>query len=182
MAQDRSNHDDYERVPYTFAFRAQGNNLDFVLISVHLKPGASNSDKQRRAHELTAITNWIGANDDTEKDFIILGDMNIKNHAELISATPQGFLSLNDECVATNTNVNGPKPYDHVMYNTTYTTEVDEEYDFRVVDLIDMMKHFWNQNEGTYPGNPYNHNEFRKYYSDHHPVVFRMIIPEQDDD
>jgi len=33
-----------------------------------------------------------------------------------------------------------------------------------------------------YPGEPYNHDGFRKYYSDHHPVVFKMVEVERDDD
>ena len=109
--------------------------------------------------------------------------MNIENQEELANATPAGFISLNDECVPTNTNVNGPKPYDHVMYNMTYTKEIDEDFDFKVVNLIAAMKTFWEESStDPYPGDPYNHNEFRKYYSDHHPVVFMMVIPENDDD
>lgn len=57
LADDRSNHDDYERVPYAFAFRTPDDMLDFVLISVHLQPGDSGSDKARRKHELGAIAN-----------------------------------------------------------------------------------------------------------------------------
>jgi len=45
------------------------------------------------------------------------------------------------------------------------------------------MKTFWEESStDPYPGDPYNHNGFRKYYSDHHPVVFMMTIPENDDD
>ncbi|MBA7650400.1 hypothetical protein ES703_58204 [subsurface metagenome] len=183
LAEDRTNHDDYERVPYAFAFRTADGNLDFVLISVHLKPGSSGANKERREHELTAIANWINDNDETEKDFIILGDMNIENKEELSNATPAGFLSLNDECVPTNTNVNGPKPYDHVMYNKLYTKEVGEKFDFKVINLIIAMKPYWEASSSEpYPGGPYNHNMFRKYYSDHHPVLFMMIIPDNDDD
>lgn len=40
LAGDRSNHDDYERVPYAFGFRTTSGTLDFVLVSVHLKPGS----------------------------------------------------------------------------------------------------------------------------------------------
>ena len=183
LAGDRTNHGDYERVPYAFTFRTADSNLDFVLISVHLKPGSSGANKERRKHELTAIAGWINDNDGTEKDFIILGDMNIENQEELTNATPAGYLSLNDECVPTNTNINGPKPYDHVMYNKLYTKEIDEEYDFKVVNLILAMKPFWGgSSTDAYPGDPYNHNEFRKYYSDHHPVLFMITIPENDDD
>lgn len=181
LAADRSNHDDYERVPYAFAFRTDDRRLDFVLISVHLKPGAGSSSKARRKEELESIAAWVDANDQTERDFIILGDCNIENTTELTSATPPGFLSLNDECRQTNTNVNGPKPYDHIFYRPADSTEVDQRFDMAVVDLIAAMKPFWQGND-PYPGDPYNHNEFRQYYSDHHPVLFRLIVPDRDDD
>ena len=41
LATDRSANPSYERVPYAFDFRTPDNNLDFVLISVHLAPGAA---------------------------------------------------------------------------------------------------------------------------------------------
>ena len=182
LADDRSNHDDYERVPYAFAFRTPDEEVDFVLISVHLKPGASAANKARRQHELTAIADWIDDNDDVEKDFIILGDMNIENATELAAATPSGYLSLNDECHATNTNPKGPKPYDHVMYNTTFTTEIDSDFDLEVIDLIEAMEDSWTSTEDEYPGDPYVHNQFKQYYSDHHPVVFRIKVSGEDDD
>ena len=33
-----------------------------------------------------------------------------------------------------------------------------------------------------YPGDPYVHNTFKQYYSDHHPVVFRLAGTGVDDD
>jgi hypothetical protein len=33
-----------------------------------------------------------------------------------------------------------------------------------------------------YPGDPYDHNEFRAHYSDHHPIVFQVNVPVADDD
>ncbi|MCH8905523.1 MAG: hypothetical protein IH840_00410 [Candidatus Heimdallarchaeota archaeon] len=182
---DRSNNDDYERVPYAFAFKTLDNTLDFVLISVHLQPGDSRSDANRRKHEIETISIWIDLHDDVEKDFIILGDMNIKDSAELASITPEDFLSLNDECRVTNTLIrddgSGGKPYDHVMYNPVHSIEIDKGFDMEVINLIDEMESYWTSSE-PYPGNPYNHNLFKQYYSDHHPVIFKMIIPEIDDD
>lgn len=116
LADDRSDNPDYERVPYAFSFRTDDSRMDFVLISVHLQPGSAAKDKARRRHELAAINSWITTRVTKEKDFIILGDCNIENAYELREDTPAGFLSLNDECRPTNTNVNGPKPYDHVFY------------------------------------------------------------------
>jgi endonuclease/exonuclease/phosphatase family metal-dependent hydrolase len=181
LADDRSNHPDYERVPYAFPFRTLDKNCDFVLISVHLKPDPGPASRARRKHELATIAAWIHTKDQSEKDFIILGDMNIEDAKELADATPVGFLSLNDECRATNTNVKGPKPYDHVLFQPSFSTEVDHEFDLVVVNLIEAMRPRW-LGPGAFPGDPYEHDAFRRFYSDHHPVVFRLKIPSADDD
>ena len=89
LAEDRSNHDDYERVPYAFSFRAGEGGADFVLVSVHLQPGDGRKNAARRKHELGSIAAWIDANDETEKDFIVLGDCNIEDAEELADATPR---------------------------------------------------------------------------------------------
>jgi exonuclease III len=182
LAADRSNHPDYERVPYAFAFRTGDGCLDFVLISVYLQPGDSSSDRTRRKHELASVAAWIGENDAQEKDFIILGDMNIYTSAELADVTPAGYLSLNDECRSTNTMASSPKPYDHVMYNTEYTTEMDTDFDLVVIDLVEAMRGLWIDPNASYPGDPYDHNLCGQYYSDHDPVVFRIRVPTRDDD
>jgi len=179
LAEDRSNNKDYERVPYAFAFRTTSKTLDFVLISVHLQPTSGPANRARRKHELASIATWINRHNEKEKDFIILGDMNIDNAAELADDTPPGLLSLNYECRPTNTNCRDPKPYDHIMFNPRFTVEIDRRMD--VVNLVEAMRGFWHQ-PGDYPGDPYNHDEFRKHYSDHCPVVFQMMIPEVDDD
>jgi len=180
LANDRSDNPDYERVPYAFPFRTSNNNMDFVLISVHLKPGNGTSDKARREHELNSIETWINRNNNIEKDFIILGDMNIYNIAELNRVIPQGFISLNDECLSTVTSGTG-MPYDHVMFNNTHTKEIDTQYDLKIINLIETMRPYWAYEE-DYPGDPYDHNQFKQYYSDHNPVVFQMILPLSDDD
>ena len=183
LAEDRSNNDDYERVPYAFPFRSANGRLDFVLVSVHLQPGDRPAERERRAHELASIDGWIQQHDEVEKDFIILGDMNIYDAEELSEITPPGYLSLNDECRMTNTlSVSGKgEPYDHVMFNPAYTTEIDRAFDFVVIDLVSAMRPYWTL-DAPYPGDPYVHNTFKQYYSDHFPVVFQMITPVQDDD
>ncbi len=59
--------------------------------------------------------------------------------------------------------------------------EVDEAFDFLVINLIDQMRGAW-RGSSVYPGDPYDNNLFPQYYSDHHPVLFRLNIPSQDDD
>ena len=53
LAGDRSNHADYERVPYAFSFRTVDKKLDFVAISVNLKDGDSHTE--RRKNELASV-------------------------------------------------------------------------------------------------------------------------------
>lgn len=182
LAADRTNHPDYERVPYAFPFRTTDGRLDFVLVSVHLKPGGAASDAARRAHELSAIQAWRQSQSGSERDFIILGDMNFEDCDEIGSGVPVGLTSLNTECLPTNTNVNGPRPYDNVLYDEQATTEMDGAFGFVVINLIQAMASHWNAADGAYPGNPYDHNRFRAVFSDHHPVAFRLAIPNVDDD
>lgn len=80
LADYRYDNPNYERVPYAFSFRTSEGN-DFVVISVHLKPGRS--DEERRSEELAAIYEWIDDSDQMEKDFIVAGDMNIEDCEEL---------------------------------------------------------------------------------------------------
>ena len=179
LSDDRSAHPIYPRVPHAHSFRTVDGKMDFVVINVHLSPG-KNKKNARRA-ELLSIAQWIDLNDAQEQDFYIVGDMNIENAAELKAATPRGFVSLNDECRKTNTAAKSSKPYDHVMYRPARLDEIDEKFDFQVIDLIDQMRDTWRGSE-TYPGDPYKGSLFAQYYSDHHPVLFRLKIPTQDDD
>jgi hypothetical protein len=185
---DRSNNGDFDRVPYAFPFRMVNGKNDFVFISVHLHPGSGLKNMETRRHELASIDQWIRKNNQSEKDFIILGDMNIQNSDELIKIIPAGMTSLNDECRRTNTLINsnppgfGARPYDHIFYRKEYSeNEVDTDFDCRVIDLITTMKPFW-KGPGRYPGIPYNHTIFRQYYSDHDPLIFRLKNLSRDDD
>ncbi len=181
LANDRSNHPDYERVPYAFAFRTPDDHLDFVLISVHLKPGTGPSNRARRKEEIDAIAAWIDANDGSEHDFIVLGDMNFQHKAELINVTPPGLVSVNNHFLPTNTQLD--KSYDHAMMSLYHTSEVDLAFGFVVIDLRQAMAESWEAAHTTpYPGDPYDHTAFRVVYSDHNPFVVKLVVPEADDD
>ncbi len=183
LADDRSDHADYERVPYAFAFQTDSGHTDFVLISVHLQPDSTSADRERRKHELATIAQWVDDHDDQEGDFIILGDMNLHDAAELADAIPAGFVSLNDDVADTTTSPTTDRPYDHVMYRpATSQDEIDTAFDFQVLDLVAEMEGRWDSSLGPYPGDPYDHDEFKQRFSDHYPVVFRIIDTETDDD
>ncbi len=183
IADDVTANPNLDRVPFAFGFRTPDKNLDFVLVSVHLHPDPGPAARARRETEMEAIGDWIESNSGTEKDIIVLGDMNIYKQGEmtkLVGLLPEGYQSLNDDCVATNTNVNGLEPYDHVMYSSEDTSEVVED-SFTVLDLSEYMEAKWT-GVGAYPGNPYIHDRFRAIYSDHNPVAFEMVVGEGDDD
>ena len=182
LADDRTAHPNYDRVPYAFPFRDRHTGIDFVLINVHLRPDAGPANRERRAGELAAIAEWVATREGPERDYLIVGDMNIQNEAELFAATPEGFFSLNDECRPTNTTLSGGKPYDHVMYRPRYTVEIDTEFDLEVIDLVSAVRPHWDSANGRFPGDPYNHDAFRATFSDHHPIVFRFRADARDDD
>ena len=71
-----------------------------------------------------------------------------------------------------------------MLYNITLTSnEIDLVFDLKVIDLIEAMRPFWEESSSApYPGDPYVHNGFRKIYSDHHPIEFRIKIGTADDD
>lgn len=177
IANDRSDHPSFERVPYAFSFQTIDNGVDFTLISVHLKPGSGSADKARRKEELEAIAQWIDKSDSIEKDFIIVGDMNIYTQAELLSLLPAGYNSLNRDCLPTNLASSG-KPYDHVMYHMDHTGS-ELASTFEIVNLMEVMRPYW-QEATPYPENDLN--LFYQYYSDHKPVVFTLISDGSDDD
>lgn len=171
LAEDRSDHPDFERVPYAFSFETKDENYDFVLISVHLKP--DKNGYLRRKQELNAIYNWIDIADSIEKDFFILGDMNIYNSVELDSLLIPEYRSLNEACGITTTNTNnGGKPYDHVFYRPEFSsTELQKE--LQIINLVDTMDYYW-KDTIAYPGKPYIHNVFRTRFSDHNPILFYL--------
>jgi endonuclease/exonuclease/phosphatase family metal-dependent hydrolase len=180
---DRTAHPDFDRVPHAFSFRTRDGGPDFVLISVHLHADARGW--QRRRDELAAIARWVDRHDGVERDFVIMGDMNVQDCAELDRVTPPGFVSLNDDCMPTNTlGAHRPakgRPYDHVMLRPEYASEVDFEHGMKVIDLVAAMEPRW-AGPGRYPGSPYRHDEFISRYSDHHPVVFAIRLDVPDDD
>jgi len=50
-----------------------------------------------------------------------------------------------------------------------------------VLNLIEEMRLRWHEST-PFPGNPYDHDEFRKLYSDHHPVRFNIRTNRTEDD
>ena len=144
LATDRSNHEDYERVPYAFGLRTVTGGNDFVLISVHLQPNDSGKDTARRKTELESIVEWVDNHDEAEQDFFIVGDMNFKDCAEIAAITPAGLSALNSGpgCINTNVNPNG-KPYDNVLFTASGGKELQADGGMEVINLVRAMSASW---------------------------------------
>ncbi len=182
LAEDVTDNPEFDRVPYAFGFRTVDERADFVLISVHLTQGERAVEARRR--ELAAIARWIDDRDQHERDFIVLGDMNIHDCSERDRILPAGFRALDDRCQATNTVQAGDprkgRPYDQVLVRPE-GTEVDLQSGMQVRDLVEAMRPHWRSRE-PYVGDPYDHDRFVGRYSDHHPIELRIVKGARDDD
>lgn len=175
----------FERVPYAFPFKALNGELNFTVISVHLAPGSSGTSKQKRSEELSGISKWINDRTEDNRDFLIAGDCNIENDAELQKILKenewfdkQDLWSLNENCISTNTkcyeSVSKGRPYDHVLYAEA-TVEDLIPGTFDVIDLLRLCP------EGSISSYSYDHDKFRTKYSDHLPVTFKLLSDKDGD-
>lgn len=161
----------FTRVPHAFSFSTNEGN-DFTLISVHLT--ADDSEQEKRKTELEGIYTWIERNDSVEKDFIILGDFNLKDKIEHDNVLCNGCSSLNYSCEPSSL---GGKPYEHVFYNAQDSKEIDSN-SFEILNMKLIFKNYWTSEE-EYPID--DNNLFRQLYSDHNPMIFKILVTQDDD-
>jgi len=169
----------FERVPYAMPFMSIDGSSTFTLVSLHLKPGDSPSDRKRRQVELGYLFNWIKNQDGDNLDYIALGDCNIYQDQEFIAFKKDSIFSLNQACLNTNTKVYEDKlkgkPYDHVFFTPSSSEEILLN-SFQVVDIMELIKADFKQRGEVFPYLPYNHDLFRTKFSDHLPVSFDYIL------
>lgn len=180
LAEDVTAHPEMDRVAYATAFRHVSERYDFVAVNAHLRPNGSAESRRRRLQEMQFMKAWTATQKQqkTESNFFLIGDMNIEDQAELQNIQQSGWISLNtDARQNTNTNIRNPKPYDHVFLLPQMNPEVQLLNNFKVTSLIEVMRKFWTDLTREYPGDPYRHDLFRFYYSDHHPVSFEINLP-----
>jgi len=172
----------YERVPYAFPFKSLKGKSNFTLISVHLKPGDSALEKQTRQNELKELFKWTSTVAESNKDFYVLGDCNIYSLSEFEHFKSQNIRSLNEACLSTNTLMYGDptkgNPYDHVFYSS-YSKEDILKGSFEVIDLKKAILD--NSKKGQYNMEPYVHDDFRTQFSDHTPIVFKIVTGKDSD-
>ena len=169
-----------DRVSFVFPFKSLKGNSTFSIIPVHLNPGDSKEDYNRRQVEFSFLFNWTKKQKESNKDFYIVGDCNIYESSEFASFKSFDYYSLNDKCKSTNTKIyetkEKGKPYDHVFYNS-HSIEDLVLSSFKVIDLKKLVKEI----KPTNVIEPYDHDDFRAKYSDHLPVVFQIVTGKDKD-
>nr|MBP9151943.1 hypothetical protein [Flavobacteriales bacterium] len=175
----------FDRVPYRFQFSTIDNTLDFSVINVHL--ASDEGAVAERKKELQTIVSYANSEWNNEKDFLIVGDMNIQSSAEFTTVLPVQWQSLNDECRATNVasakRLDSSKPFDHVMYFPEYTAgDLDLVYDLQIVDLYTAYYPQWAADNPSSASSSSWVNSFGSVFSDHYPVTFKMVYGVADDD
>ncbi len=175
----------FDRVPFRFQFSTLDKTLDFSVINVHL--ASAESAAEARKTELETIRSYAQSQSANEKDFIVVGDMNIQSLSEFQQALPTGWESLNNECRATNVaaarNPDNKKPYDHVVFNTEFTAaDIDLQYDLQVIDIYERFYPEWSTANQSNAASSSWVTSFGAVYSDHHPVTFRLKYGVKDDD
>lgn len=174
------NNPTFDRVPYAQAFATLdpygAKKNDFVLISTHLSTKRQNRTQEeaklRRKGEIEATWNWIfqQRRNTTERNFFVVGDMNIDNRQELDGIldhdTMQNVTSLNE--VGAPTNVAQTNPYDQAMFDAREAHAVIPKF------LILNLKKAVQQPDLTT-------RDFVKYYSDHDPISFSVHLSDDQD-
>lgn len=67
------------------------------------------------------------------------------------------------------------------MCRSEWITEIDISFDKEEFPFAVEMESEWRE-EDPYPWNPYKYHQFKKYFSDHVPIFFKMSIPSTGED
>jgi len=154
--------DVFEREPFVAYFKS--GNFDFKIVDIHIKP----EDVEAELTHLAVVINDI-YNDSSEKDIIVLGDMNADgsyfNEAKLAVIFPS-WIQLIDNSQDTTVAVS-ENTYDRMM---TRKETANEEYD----GISGVFG--WDVEYGVTDA------DFVKRVSDHYPVYaeFRTDLPDDD--
>lgn len=172
----------FDRVPYAFDLQILDNaghvKNDFVLMSVHLHWDADgetpDESATKRKAEIQTMFKWMNKTKTAkgEKDFFIVGDMNIHNQDEINSyftgaASTMAFSSLNLQCVPSNMKLN--ECYDQVIFSKQRIDKIKPK-----LFVTDIAKKF---DADSFESSI----KFSTAYSDHNLVYFKMKIVADDD-
>ncbi len=214
LARKLAGHSVYSRVPHAFGIRARHNgkpSVDMVLVSVHLHATGDDEPKRRckarRIREFRYINQWVSQKKKNhasqEKDYFVLGDMNIEDLEEVNAFMGQPPEWLETELAATEPLVDIETPEDpssfamlRMVKSMNYAPETktlkgtnikrDKPYDHVMhyttttldieptLQIVDLARTF---NLESFP----KANDFVQAYSDHNPLRFVVKLTEDRD-
>jgi endonuclease/exonuclease/phosphatase family metal-dependent hydrolase len=173
----------FDRTPLVGYFEAKKDGVgtnDFVLVNVHLKSGQDNDENHLIAMVALehGLTKNLKDNQVKESDRIILGDFNDNPYAKKANGKPQYSDALYRHMEF--------KKYDDLVTQDFHSTRMDGELS-SIIDHILVNKsaklHIPANKAIIYlPGDSSTFADWRKTYSDHFPISFKLAIENQDDD
>jgi len=149
-----------------------GKEENLGVVSVHLAPGDTTEDKEKRIEEANVIKNYVEANFDTVNDYIVVGgDLNAVSGNEAVEWCLQTFALFleptnhrpEDRLGDENTNQIRDKPYDWIMPNqllddlhtTLYIGDLDPQYEYDEGLVFDShVFSRWSDTTTAGPGTP----------------------------
>ncbi len=194
-----SNIKQLKRTPYITGFKAGWKS--FSIINVHLQPGKSKGDKDKRKEEvellLRAIKVKLLSNRLWSENLMLMGDFNLyKNDSDIVKIiNDAGFKEIADlEGKPTNASQN--EIYDRIFYHENEYFKVDRHSSETCGDVFQVFNHIYTEGEiDAYkktmkehkddPSTLTNDDKFLFYYerywrrnqvSDHYPVWVQMRI------
>ncbi len=157
-----------------FAVDVEIGEFDFILISLHMKAGRSNSDRQIRDNQAQAIANFIqtataGGN---ERDVLIVGDYNMitgQDQSNFDNMNPGNFLNFISDSLTGFSHIGSHGP-GNLLDGYAISREHTSEYITGSLQIIDM-----HQILGL------SLTDYRNTVSDHLPLDAVFRISEDDD-
>jgi endonuclease/exonuclease/phosphatase family metal-dependent hydrolase len=155
------------RSPYIASFQA--GNFDFVLITAHVRWGASEA---QRIPELRLLAEWVDKRreerNETDKDIILLGDFNIPSvKDDLFAAITSKGLRLAEALVdLPGSNLTGDKRYDQILHYPQFTKSFTGS-----AGVLDFHSGGF---ASLFPGMKLSDHEYTFQLSDHMPLWVQL--------
>ncbi|MCU0865910.1 MAG: hypothetical protein MUC36_19165 [Planctomycetes bacterium] len=157
----------FHRVPVTAGFRHRASGCDFRVVTVHLKAGQKAEDASKRRLEATLLSGWLETlhKDAAEdQDIVLLGDFNSTFGTEPEQLFERsGAMAYVEPKAPMPTIMHFADPIDQVVVTTACRELVRDSFAVDG-DFDGMSKEAW-----------------RQTYSDHFPVVVKLLGQGDDD-
>lgn len=176
------------RLRDAFAFDVKIRNFDFLLIAVHLKSGRGNAERATRSRQAAKIAAFIKHEVDTnpEKDVLVLGDYNMVPGQDAVNFAKLSPGPANNEFLRYISDEVPGHPPSHIQTCTNQTS-----FEGNPLDGFGISKTHTHEFTGFVRVLPLHTTlappnrgcfNYKRFVSDHLPVVARFRVSGTDDD